>query len=252
MSRVDNKKILESIQSLTKIVADNTEQIRADVRAVWKEVFALQDEMKIIKKQIAENQVIMDKYEILSSTCKTIQQQYNNIEQSRLRCHMEITGIHSSGINSKEQVKLVAFETLARYDKTLQICDIKEASKKLKFINRESSIVIDVEFVSYDVKVRVIKRKLQVDKDKPAVSIFVGHSLTPQNRNLFLQARKIAKTLHTRCYTIDGRTYMKNHEDLRGIQIKSDLDLAKIQSIGWSSFKMCNNIHKQQPNPSQS
>lgn len=231
MSKVDNKKILESIQFLQKTIAENAEQVRADILTIWKEIFILKDEMAIINKKIADNQVIMEKYENLSTTCNALQQRWNNLEQSQLKCHMEISGIPSSEINSKKHVIQIAFETLTRYDKTLKITDIKEASRRYRMINRENTTVIDVAFASYDVKMRVMKRKLHVDKGQ-STNIFVGHSLTHQNRNLFLQARKIAKILHKKCYIVDGRTYMKNQEDLRGIQIKSSSDLEKIQSGG--------------------
>ena len=230
-----NNQILESLKSLQKTVTASGEGIKAETMKVWNNIFLLQDEMNLIKKKIAEYQVIMEKFENLSLTCGAIQKQWNNLEQSQLKCHMEISGIPSSEINSKKPITQIAFETLAKYDKSLKITDIKEASRRFRTINRETASVIDVAFASYEVKMRVLKLKMQVDKGQP-VKIFVGHSLTQQNRNLFLQARKTARILNLKCYLIDGRTYMKNHEDIRGIQIRTSYDLQKIQSDGFTSY----------------
>lgn len=88
-----------------------------------------------------------------------------------------------------------------------------------------------VNFANYAEKMHALDCKRSQDKGKKC-TVYFNHSLTGFNRFIYMQARKVAKSLNLRTAISHGRIFIRKQNEKIGRQVKSEEDLDEIESEG--------------------
>jgi hypothetical protein len=111
--------------------------------------------------------------------------------------------------------------------------DIKHAYQRQ--IKKTGALVVVVEFINLDTKIRVLKDKRQANNDR---KIYFDNSLTPQNRYLMIKAREVAKERNFRVFMNGDQIHVKK-DDQTKLVINDDCDIETIKS--WASNQPATN-----------
>lgn len=186
---------------------------------------------KISKTWTATKYVSQDVGKLTDNAASTfaelnkITSRLNAIEQEKFNNSLDISGIPVDDVDSRSSPNDAAAKILSSY----KIAKFSSAHwRRVTTRSNERKCFLVVSFSSYTDKMIAMKRKREADHGKNC-TIFFNHSLTTSNRILFMQARKVSKSLNLKVTVSHGRIFMKNSGEERGLQIKSAVDLSRIQ-----------------------
>ena len=185
---------------------------------------AVQNLLKRVKHLENENKILNQKVESMAITEVNLNKQINELQQDKLNCHLEISGIPPTLANSTENPKVVAEKALKTCNISIDDSQILRAYKRIVNINSEPTTIVTAVFKDYDEKLRVMRQKRVENKNG---SIFLNHALTQANRSLFIQSKKLCKDSKFYAFIANGQIYVKKESELQGLKIKSQDDLKK-------------------------
>lgn len=161
-------------------------------------------------------ELIKSEHKIIRNDVSTTQQnlslRLNKLEQAQIDNSIEISGLNEAALNSGNSAGDIASQVLKVYG-----------------INSFRSAYLN--FANYAEKMHALDCKRSQDKGKKC-TVYFNHSLTGFNRFIYMQARKVAKSLNLRTAISHGRIFIRKQNEKIGRQVKSEEDLDEIESEG--------------------
>ena len=184
------------------------------------------DEIEIVSKRTADDVKIM-------------QSRINDIEQEKFSAHMDIVGIDAE---LAARMRENTFELTKQIFDTLKINFNPQAIRKafLRQITRanQTVFVLVLEFISVEEKLK-IKQQKKLMKD--ARGTFFEDSMTPIIRDIYLAARRTAKSGGVRmAYLKRGRVFVTMHNGTE-MRIHCKDDLIQLHGESFSKAGSFNN-----------
>ena len=145
----------------------------------------------------------------------------DDIEQSSLASHMDITGVSVGDIDAnKSDLRAFAHRLIRSFNIELDLDDIHHAYSRV--INNSRHVLVAV-FSSVSVKGRVMKTKRQAKDNR---KIFFDNRLTARKRMLFGMARKAVKDNRAKsAFNVSGKIFIEKHD---GNKIRDQDDFSSL------------------------
>lgn len=191
---------LKSNEAAIKLV---THEIRNDISILRGEMTQQINGLKMSFDEMSSNvddismqvEGLEKRFDVVSTTANENRKMINSFQQDKLEKKMEIDGIKDSVINSTDDFKKLALDTIESFGIAVSPNDIeyaykKEITLKKKINNSDKKLLIVVIFTNVSTKIRVMKAKRD---QKTECSIYFNTALTVVNRNLIYKAKQIVK-----------------------------------------------------------
>jgi len=148
----------------------------------------------------------------------------NMLFQSKLQCKIEIVGANiDSTLQGIELISKVK-HLMESFRIVINNQDIKHA---FQCPNKKSgALVVVVEFLDLDTKIRVLKEKRNANNDR---KIYFNNCLTPLNRYLMFKTRQVAKERNFRVFINGDQIHVKKDDQTKLI-ITDDSDIETIKN----------------------
>ena len=152
----------------------------------------------------------------------------NDLQQDKLNCHLEISGMPASLETSIENPKVIAEKVLSSYNIPVAQTNIIRAYKRVVNINKKPTTILTAVFPNYEEKLKVMKMKRESIKEG---TIYFNHALTQTNRKLYVQAKKLCQNSNFYAFISNGRIYIKKEGESQGLKIGSAEDIKQFIRI---------------------
>lgn len=138
----------------------------------------------------------------------------NTLMQARLENLIEICGVNSSVINQCNDLKQLVISVIKSFGIPIKEEDIARVTKREINARDENSTasnkhILVVTFNNFSTKIEVMKQKSKCKDDR---GIFFNISLTPSNRFLMMNARKLTKNKKLKVYFSGGKVRVKKRD----------------------------------------
>ena len=230
-SSSDNSSIVSIIRAEIKkmvydrenILMDKLDQINSGYTDI---VLDLRSEVQQMANRIEkieeENKQLREKVDLLFAEQENILKQNNEIQQEKLNCIMEISGMSTTHENSIESPEIVAEKVLNSCSIPVDSSKIVRAYKRVVNINNKPTKILSVVFSNYREKLRIMKMKRENIKEG---NLFFNHALSHTNRTLYVQAKKFCQNSKFYVFISNGKIYIKKEGESEGLKIGSTEDL---------------------------
>lgn len=179
-------------------------------------------QVNVVREDVAKVSATVGKHDI---AINILRQQMNEIEQTKLDCHMEIAGIAKAEIDKHRQdVVTFASQIIGHYANNLDKSSIRSAF--IRDTRAANISIIVVVFVSVEQKNLVMKLKRETKDD---VRIFFDDRATSITRAIFMKARQVAKDIGAKKASLNhGKVFITKQDDSR-VKIRWFDDLDRLQ-----------------------
>lgn len=250
-----NKK--ELIQAMSDSQKSTIDQITASMSSIIsgeisKQTHLMQTELGKIRgttdKLSADTQLLAAQLKNVTDSQSSLINAVNNLSQANLNNSIDITGLNqiTPGLTPHQTAIQVLRSFNINYDSQITDVIIRDIT-----VDEITKPLIMVTFSSYDVKMKVMNAKRNFEKPNKTIAIYFNHSLTPANRKLFLDARRVGKNHNLTAGISRGRIYLRKQNEQRGVPIRTADDLTQIVQQGGITVNTSQQAPQQAPQSSQ-
>lgn len=165
-------------------------------------------EVKNVKDKVDN---LATKVEKTSSDVNFLKRQMNEIKQTELACHMEISGVEADLISTNRQnLKKLICEVFQSFNITIDQNTIVKAYDREVKMKAATKRIIVVIFSSNESKALIMKKKREAKNNK---GIFFDHSLTPYTRAVLMEAKKVAREMKEKsAFVSNGKVFIATND----------------------------------------
>lgn len=221
INRMSQDLLYDKLVSRFNTLSNQIKEMESNVERKLDEKFNnLQDYMDKTDQKIDDLKVQLESTDSRSTeNSKAI----NLLNQKELMNKIDIVGAKWPSTIKKESFKDEVIKLLFKCSISVNANDIKSAFlRKSKSSDRQ---VMVVEFVDFETKLKVMKKKRQL---RSRDGIFFDHTLTPTNVKFMIDARKIAKEKNFKVY-LNGHKVCIRQSDVNARYITSEEDLEAVK-----------------------
>lgn len=220
-SLIDSKYETYSHAKNEEIIRLLDEHLSRVSELVKNEVLKIHEEFLKLKNKNSEDTKSLND---VNSSHADLSMRLNQLEQEKLVNRIEISGLNPSILNSQKP----AFDIASQVLKVYGISNFEYAYKRqIRTESGQKSLLI-VSFGSYSEKMLALNKKRTIDKGKNC-TVFFNHTLTRFNRNLYMEARKLSKSINMTTIISHGRIFIRGLNEKFGTRIMSQSDLNSIR-----------------------
>ncbi|KAL7046014.1 hypothetical protein ACKWTF_002438 [Chironomus riparius] len=225
----DQKEVsnLELFQLIEKMRVENNQgmvslnnDLGSKITGIQTSLTAIQDRVEEMDVKIQESNTKADESLKLAYQNKAA---INMLYQSKLKNKIEIVGARLDSTLKGNELTLKVKQLIESFNIALSNQDIAQAYQRI--CKKSEAFVVVVEFSDFDTKMNVLKAK---KNSKCNSKIFFNDCLTPLNRYLMFEAKKVAKEKNFRVFMSGDQIHIKKDKDTKkAINDTNDLEAIK-------------------------
>lgn len=203
-SLVNNiSQLKESMNKINKRIEEEISAINTNYSTVSTNVAAIKNDLQSTKSKVETFETTTQI--ALNNVTKCQKYLENKMRQNRLENVMEIKGISPNDYSTHANMKELAIQIMKSFSINITAVDLTKAIAfdlfQSKQPNSPKTKILQVTFKDFDKKIDVLKCKNQI---QDARGIYFNAALTPLNRRLISEARKMCKNKNIKLRLKDG------------------------------------------------
>lgn len=246
-SFMDNQNTrLDALEKLVTDIKRQNECIKSTNKDIEKSLGYISDQVSDLQTKI---KILEENREQLMNSCISLQNKIETIERNAIKYHIEVRCVPKRNMETKRDLFSLIQKLSSHLDIQLNVCDLRDVQRIPNKRDQSNSTLI-VEFSNTIIKSEFLTAIKNYRKSKlgPALNtshlgllgnnkpIYVSDSLTSKTRKLFYLSREAAKSKGFEfCWTANDKVYMRKKEGQPYILIKSEEQLAKLESTPTSA-----------------
>lgn len=225
------KTLFDLIASTSKTHSEEISSVKTDltknIQAISEKVNQIEADVCSLKSNVQNIDKKVDNVSKTADMNKTI---INSMMQENLSKCMDIDGLDKNVIEKAKDLKSLAQEVINSFNIKINADEIERVSKKEirkeQNGNTSTRLLLLVHFKDFETKVKILRAKMTIKDNR---NIFFNATLTPTNRYLMMNAKKLAKKANLKVFFKSGKVNVeKSNKEI--ITIANDKDLSVLES----------------------